>query len=132
MKKEIARNEFYEVYVDEEINRTYAVMKGKWNKVTDIPDFLEHTRESVRNLKPGFSDLVDIRTFEVPSPEVLDLIMESIKITESAGIGRQAQIINKQDIEIVRTSRDAAKETDMDVKMMQFDNYKDAIEWLDR
>jgi len=132
MKKEIAKNEYYEAYVDEEINRTYWVFKGKWNKVTEIPNYLDHVKESVRNLKPGFTDVVDLRTFEIPSLEVIELLDESQKLTENAGVGRQAQIINKKDLEIVRASRNVVKESDMDLKMMQFGSSEEAIEWLNR
>lgn len=132
MKKEIAKNEFYEAYVDEQINRTYWVMKGKWNKMTEIPDYLQHNKDTVRLLKPGFTALADLRTFEIPSPEVLEVITESVQIMENAGMGRQAQIINKKDLEIIRASRGVIKEADMDLKMMQFGTSEEAIEWLNR
>ena len=132
MKKEIAKNEYYEMYVDEEINRVYWVMKGKWNKMTDLPDFVQHHREVARCLKPGFTALTDIRTFEVPDPKVLEVIIEMTKMMENAGMGRQAQIVNKKDMEIIRASRSAMKEADMDLKMMQFGTSEEAIEWLNR
>jgi len=132
VKREIAKNDYYEAYVDEEINRMYWVMKGKWNKMTDIPDYVQHNREVVRHLKPGFTALIDISTFEIPPPNVIEVITESAQMMEQAGMGRQAQIINKKDMEIVRASRDVMKEADMDLKMMQFGSYDEAIEWLDR
>jgi hypothetical protein len=132
MKKEITKSEYFEMYVDPEINRVYWVMKGKWNKMTDVPDFVQHHREGLRYLKPGFTALTDIRTFEIPAPQVLEVIIEMAKMMEDAGMGRQAQIINKKDLEIVRASRSAMKEADMDLKMMQFGSSEEAIEWLNR
>jgi hypothetical protein len=132
MKQEIVKNEYYEIYVDEEINRAYWVLKGKWNKMTDIPNYMQDSREALRYMKPGFSVLTDIRTFEVPPQGVLERITESAKIVEDAGMGRQAHIINKKDIEAMRASRDVMKEADMDLKMMQFGSYEEAIEWLNR
>ena len=132
MKREITKSEFFEMYVDNEINRVYWVMKGKWNKMTDVPDFVQHHKEGLRYLKPGFTALTDIRTFEVPAPPVIEVIVEMAKLMENAGMGRQAQIINKKDMEIIRASRSAMKEADMDLKMMQFGSYEEAVEWLDR
>jgi len=132
MKREITKNDYYEAYVDEELNRMYWVMKGTWKKMTDIPKYVQHNKDVARLLKPGFTALIDIRTFGVPSPSVLEVITESVKMMEGAGMGRQAQIINQKDMEIVRASRDVMKEADMDLKMMQFGTYEDAIEWLNR
>jgi hypothetical protein len=69
---------------------------------------------------------------ELPSQEVLDLMVEVSKDSEEAGQGRQAQVINKKDMGIIRGSRDVLKKSDMDLKMMQFGSYNEAIEWLDR
>ena len=132
MKKEIAKNEYYEAYLDEEINRMYWVMKGKWNKMTDIPDYVQHNKEVARCLKPGFTAVTDIRTLEIPAPKVLEVITEMVKMMEEAGMGRQAQIINKNDLNAIRASRDVMKEADMDLKMMQFGSYEEAIEWLNK
>jgi len=132
MKKEIAKNQFYEVYVDEEINRMYWVNRGYWEKVSDIPDYRKHNIETMGHLKPGFTALIDIRDMEIPSVEVLDLITEMTKMVESAGLKRQAQILNKEFLEGIRKSREVIKESGIDLKMMQFGSYEEAIEWLDR
>jgi len=132
MEKEITKNEYFEMYVDVEINRVYWVMKGQWKKMTDIPDFLEHHREGARLLRPGFTALTDMRTFGVPAPQIVEVVTKAAKIMENAGMGRQAQVINKKDMEIIRASRGVMKEIDMDLKMMQFGSYEEAVEWLDR
>jgi hypothetical protein len=132
MKKEIAKNEYYEMYVDEDINRIYWVLKGKWTRMADLPYYVQHHKEAARILKPGFTAVADIRTFEIPSPAVLEVITEMTKFMENAGMGRQAQIVNKKDMEAIRASRGVMKEADMDLKMMQFGSYEDAVEWLDR
>ena len=132
MKTKIAKNEYYEAYVDEEINRTYWVMKGKWKKMTDIPDYVEHNREVARHLRSGFTMLMDVSTFEMPAPDVLEVLTEMAKLFENVGMKRQALIINKSNLKAIRASRDVMKEADMDVKMMQFGTFEDAIEWLNR
>ena len=132
MKKEIAKNEFYEIHVDQGINRVYKVMRGHWKKLSDVLDYKRHNLEALGYLKPGFSTLLDLRDMEVPSDEVLDLMVGVSRDSEEAGQGRQAQIINKKDMGIVRKGRDVIKESDMDLKMMQFGSYEEAVEWLDR
>jgi len=132
VKREIAKNEYYEAYVDEEINRMYWTMRGHWKKLSDIPDFRKHNMETIGYLKPGFTAVIDMRDMEIPDAEVLGLMLEVTRDSEEAGKGRQAHIINKKDMDAVRASRAVMKEADLDVKMMQFDNYKEAIEWLNR
>jgi len=132
MKKEIAKNTYYEMYVDQEINRAYWVFKGKWDKMSDLPNYIHDNREVLRHVKPGFTVVTDIRTFEMPSPKILEVITESAKEVESAGMRRQAHIIDKKNLEAIRASRGAMKEADMDLKMMQFGSYEEAIEWLNR
>ena len=60
MKKEFAPNEYYEAYVDEEINRMYWVMRGRWEKLSDISDYPKHNRETLDHLKPGFTAVIDL------------------------------------------------------------------------
>ena len=132
MKKEIAKNQYYEAYVDEELNRAYWVFKGKCNSLKDVPNLKRDHTEVLRHLKPGFAVLSDLRTFEIPGPEVIEVMTESVKISESAGMGRQAHVLNKKDMKAIRASRNAMKEADMDLKMMQFGSYEEAIEWLNR
>lgn len=131
MKKEIAKNKYYEAYVDEELNRAYWVFKGKCDNVMQIPNLKQDHKEVLSHLKPGFTVLSDLRTFEVPAPEVTEVMAESAKISENAGIKRQAHVINKKDMEAIRASRGAMKTADMDLKMMQFDSYEEAEKWLD-
>ena len=132
MKKEIAKNAFYEAYVDEEINRMYWVMRGQWKKLSDIPDYRKHNMETLSYLKPGFTALIDLRDMEVPGTEILGSLTETTKEVEEAGVGRLAQIVDKKSLEAIRTGRGVIKESGMDVKMMQFGSYEEAIEWLDR
>lgn len=76
--------------------------------------------------------MTDTRNFNVPDPEVLELITEMVTMMEKAGMGRQAVIINKKDMEIIRASRGVVKEADTDLKMMQFGSYEEAIKWLNQ
>jgi len=59
------------------------------------------------------------------------LTTEMTKEVEEAGMSRQAQIINKEFLQGIRASREVIKESGMDLKMMQFGNYEEAIKWLD-
>jgi len=132
MKKEIARNEFYEVYVDEDINRVYWVMRGDWKKLSDIPDYERHNEEVLNMLKPGFTVLLDLREMGVPAPEVLAYVTGLTKRAEEAGLGRQAHVLDRKSIEAIRTSRGVIKEAGVDPTMMQFATVEEAIEWLNR
>lgn len=132
MKQEIAKNEFYEAYVDEEINRAYWVMRGDWKKLSDVPDYEKHNDIVLSLVKPGFTVVLDLREMGIPSPEVLEYVTSLTKKAEDAGLGRQAHVLDRKSIEAIRTSRDVIKEAGVDLKMMQFATYEEAVEWLDR
>jgi hypothetical protein len=132
MKKEIAGNNYYSISVDEEINRMYITMKGEWNKPSKVPNFIQDHEELIRHLKPGFTSLVDIKDMEPPSQDMLTILTKAVEMIEKAGMKRQAQIVGKASLEMIRKSRGALKESGADEKMIQFGSYEEAIEWLDR
>lgn len=131
MKKEIASNSYYSIHVDEEINRMYITMKGKWEKPSQVPNFIQDHDVLLRHLKPEFTSLVDIHNMEPPSQDMLKILTKAVEMIEKAGMKKQAQIIDKASMELVRASRGALKESGADEKMIQFADPGEAEKWLD-
>ena len=75
MKKEIANNKYYEAYVDEALNRSYWVFKGKCDSIANIPNLKRDHKTVMSHLKPGFTVLNDLKTFEVPAPRSLSYLL---------------------------------------------------------
>ena len=132
MKKEIASNQYYSIQVDEDINRMYTTFKGEWKKPSQVPSFIQDHEVLVRHLKPGFTSLVDLKDMAPPSEDMLPILIRAVEMIEKAGMKKQAQIIDKASMELVRSSRGALKEAHADDKMIQFSDPAEAEAWLDQ
>jgi hypothetical protein len=130
MKKEIAKNEFYEMYVDIEKNRSYSVYKGFW---PDTDEFLNtyksNLRKMVGQLKHGFTSVVDLRKLKVPSQKVMETFVEVQKIQNDAGVSKAARVI-EQAITKIAADR-VGREGDMEEKAGIFNTMEEAEVWLD-
>ena len=58
--KEIAKNEYYELAVDEAKNRVYWTMKGFWKSMSVVPDFDKDWETTQSLLKSGFTLFGDL------------------------------------------------------------------------
>jgi len=82
MREVIAKNEYYEIEVDREKNRSYSKYKGYWKSVDAVSEYLNDIQRMIGKLKPNFTTLLDIRDetgFKVPPPEVINLMVEAQK-----------------------------------------------------
>lgn len=130
MREVIAKNEFYEIEVDREKNRSYSKYKGYWKSVDEIPNYLEDCcRELTRRLKPGYTTLVDLREFKIPPPEVMELFVEAQKIDEKAGFYKSARIILTP-LEKLASKR-VGSEANVKEKSREFNSIEEAEQWLD-
>lgn len=130
MKKEMAKNEFYEMYVDIEKNRSYSIYRGFW---PDTEEFLNtyksNLRKTVGQLKPGFTSVVDLRKLKVPSAKVMETFVEVQKIQNDAGVSKAARVI-EQAITKIAADR-VGREGDMEEKAGIFNTMEEAEVWLD-
>jgi len=135
MKELVYRDQFYEFSVDTSKNRLYHVLRGDWNDVSVVQDYLKHNNESVDRLQPGFTMLNDMSEAVLPADEVMQKIVEILlqahMYSEQAGMRKQAQIVKKDTKDVSATARKVMKETDYDAKMIQFTDPEEAEKWLD-
>ena len=132
MKKEIAGNQFYTISVDEEINRMYITFRGEWKKPSQVPNLISDHEKLLRHLKPGFTSLVDLSEMKTPSAEAVEVLTEAASMLEKADMKKQAQIIDKATMDVIRQSRGAMKDAGADDRMIQFTDPDEAEKWLDR
>jgi len=131
MKKQIARTDFYDIDVNEEINHVYILFKNEWKKVTQVPNWISDIEETVQYLKPGFTSLSDISGMRPPSEECHQNIVKTQGMFNDAGMKKQALIVDRNTMDLIRKSRSAHKELGTDEKMIQFDSWPEAEQWLD-
>ena len=127
MKQEIAKNEYYEIYVDTEKNRYYYTLFGYWSSVDLIPDNLEDLKNAISRLKPGFDCLADLRTMKPPPEEVASHHMKAQKLVKDKGLSRIAEVYDQKIVKFMadRYSRESKANT------KTFSSLSEAEEWLD-
>jgi hypothetical protein len=114
MKKRIARTDFYDIDVDEDINRVYIAFKSEWKKLSQVPNYITDIEDTVRHLKSGFTSLSDIAGMKPPSEECHQHIVKSQGMFNDAGMKKQDLIVDKNTMDLIRKSRSAHKELGTD------------------
>ena len=129
MKEEIAKNDYYEMYVDKDRNRFYSKLKGFWQKASDVPDYLDDNKKVLSMLSPDFTLLVDNRDVKPPTQEIMDLHVKAVEMCNRAGIGRTALIVSQMLVKFAGGR--ALREGGIEEKSRQFNDPKEAEDWLD-
>lgn len=129
MKKEIAKNERYEMYVDKTKNRTYFIFRGFWQTLDDVPNLLEDHIHAMSEVRSGFTSITDASEMKTPVPEVTQLLIEMKNISNKKGQGRVARIVDTAITKIVSQRID--RESEMDLPTQNFGTYEEAEAWLE-
>lgn len=129
MKKEIAKNDYYEFYVDQTKNRFYTKLKGFWQKASDVPNYLNDQKKALELLSPGFTLLVDNKDVKPASQECMELHIKALGISNEAGLGKTA-LIEAQAIVKIAGGR-VMRAGGVEETSRQFNDIKEAEDWLD-
>jgi len=129
MREAIANNEYYEMEVDREKNRSYSKYKGYWKSVDEVPNYLDDIRRVINRLKPGFTTVIDLKEMKIPPPEVMELMIKAQEIGEKSGFSRSARIVLTP-LEKLATKR-IVSEASVKEKSREFNTVEEAEKWLD-
>ncbi len=129
MKQEIAKNDYYEFYVDKGRNRFYSKLKGFWQKASEVPDYLDDLKKTLEPLSPGFTILNDTRDYKTPTSEVMELHGKLFQMLIDAKMGKLALVVDQ--LVVGFAGRRAAREAGAEEMTKQFDDIKEAEDWLD-
>ncbi|WP_192821417.1 hypothetical protein [Rufibacter sp. LB8] len=124
---QIAQNFFYELAVDPVKNRIYFKVFGSWSKEKDVPLYVEHWKQALALVKPGFSLLSDIREGREYGVGVRALHLRVQKMIVAAGLSQVAEVhtLNEPASE---QAIDLAHESNLPLNI--FDSLEDAEAWL--
>ena len=129
MKREIAKNDYYEIYVDQSKNRYYSKLKGFWQKTSDVPDYIDDHQKTLDKLSSGFTSLIDNREVKPPTQECMDLHIKALGMANEAGAGKTALVESQAIVKI--TGGRALRESGVEERARQFNDIKEAEDWLD-
>jgi len=130
MLKEIALKDKYDLLVDLGKNRIYLNLKGTWNRISEVPQYMDDLTECVKLLRPGFSSLSDATHFAAPTQEITDLFLEATEYMRVKGHTRSAAIIDTAYLRLY-LDHHSGEMTKDELVTMYFDNAAEAEEWLD-
>ncbi len=86
----ISSTPFYSLQIDRSKNRMIVAYKGAWLKPDQVPDFVKHHGEAMKQLRKGFTVLADWR--EMESIFITDVIEQCQKQSVAAGISKVARV----------------------------------------
>ncbi|MBN1880757.1 MAG: hypothetical protein JW885_01175 [Deltaproteobacteria bacterium] len=130
MIQDVALRDKYDMQVDLAKNRIYFYPKGTWNKVSEVPDYINDFKVCARKLRPGFTSLSDAKHFGAPTQEIADLILKGTAMLRESGMKKSAIIVNTSIIKLYldKYKDEMTKDT---LTTMYFESMDEAEEWLD-
>jgi len=128
MIENIVITDKYELKIDKDKNRVYFKIIGFWKDPSDIPNYLEDWRATVKKLKPGFTILSDVRQMKPHSTKVTPLHEAAQKLLIELGLDRTAEVMGNA-VMLEFQTKDFARRSSM--KRMEFATIEEAEIWLD-
>jgi hypothetical protein len=127
MKEEIAKNDYYDIYIDKSKNRLYYTVKGYWEDVSLVPENRNDLAKASAKLTEGFDILSDLTDMKPPPTEVAELHMKMQKMLIEKGLSKTAEVMDHAVLKIALQRY--ARESKMDVQA--FGSVGEAEVWLD-
>lgn len=85
----------FKITVNTSKNRIYIVGDG-FPTVAEGKQYLADYTAALKQVKPGFTVLVDARTLEPTRPEVQENIAESMRLSVSLGLSKVARVVTEK------------------------------------
>ncbi|MDJ0762460.1 MAG: hypothetical protein QNJ97_05670 [Myxococcota bacterium] len=123
-------SDHYIMEFDKAKNRVFGKIFGFWQQPEDEPDFINHWREILKHVSPGFSILIDASEFMTPPQKVLALISEVQRLSIEAGIHKRAEVVPGSHIGSMAIEF-AAERSGIGSITRKFASHEEAEKWLD-
>jgi hypothetical protein len=124
----IAKNNYYVLEVDQEINRLFITLDGFWENTGVIPDIFADIDRALDKVKPGFTNLVDLSQFKTPPKDVREIFAQVQQRIISRGISKNAEVVSSAFVEV--NLEEVASKSDMSKVLRQFKSISEALSWL--
>ena len=129
MIEQIAKTDFYEVSVDKAKNRWYVVIKGTWERTTQVANYLADCSKGLSQMTRGFTAMGDLSQAGPPSPEVASLHEGLQKRIVALGASKVAEVVPPAALATASFDKVAAQSQ---MARKQFTSRADAEAWLDQ
>jgi len=129
MKQEIAKNDHYEIYIDQVKNRFYIKLIGFWQYASEVPDYIDDHKKALGLLSSGFTVLTDSRTMKTPTTEIMELHGKGLQMLNDAKMSKLALVVDQ--LIVGFAGKRATREAGVGEQTGQFNDVKEAEDWLD-
>ena len=127
MKQEIAKNKFYEIYIDKIKNRMYLKIKGFWRHKDDVANYTNDILRATASINSDFTLLADLSEMIAHPAEVQDIHIEAQQILISKGLLQTAEVYESSFVQF-QTLKLSGKSK---MPLHQFNNTEVAEKFLD-
>jgi hypothetical protein len=127
-RETIAKNEYYIIEVDTDINRFYATFVGFYESSNVVPNFVSDVAKAMDRLTSGFTSLVDTTQFKTPPQDVLSLFNRAQQELLRRGVSKNAEVVSSAFVEV--NLEEVASRSEFGKVMRQFKSMAEALEWL--
>jgi hypothetical protein len=128
MEKQIVSNEYLELKVDVQKNRIYGTYLGFWSQNSIMDDLFTNLQKAIDMVKKNYTFVADLRNFSVLPQALVPRQVEAMKMMNSQGLYRVAEILPQSIVAGMQLKQNANK-TNMPNK--QFSSIPEGEKWLD-
>ncbi len=94
--KDIAKNEHYDISVDEDMNRVFLAFKGFWKDPSAVPNYVDDIQTAATHIQEGFTIVADLTQMETPPPSVGEVHAKAQATLVNAGLCRTAEVLPEE------------------------------------
>lgn len=123
-------NDCFSIDLDVENQQCHIVLKGDWTKEGTAISYKKHITDALTCLKPGFTILVDISNFKLPSITSLEYLKQVQEKCIKAGMKKSAEIIPQSTYTQLAINRIKERNKLGEIKRKSFTSKKEAESWL--
>jgi len=121
-------NEYLELKVDVQKNRIYGTYLGFWSQNSIMDDLFTNLQKAIDMVKKNYTFVADLRNFSVLPQALVPRQVEAMKMMNSQGLYRVAEILPQSIVAGMQLKQNANK-TNMPNK--QFSSIPEGEKWLD-
>jgi hypothetical protein len=130
MKEEHVKNEYYEILIDREKNRSYIALRGYWPSLDVVPNLQADFLTVPERLQPQYTSLIDLREFKTPGPDVMNMFIAIENENAKVSVRRKAARVVTQPLEKLAADR-IGKDSGVQEQTAFFNSLEEAEAWLD-
>jgi hypothetical protein len=130
VKEQHVKNEYYEIHIDREKNRSYITLRGYWANRDTVPNLEEDFMSVPGQLQPEYTSLIDLCEFKTPGPDIMNLFIHIENENAKEHVRKKAARVVTQPLEKLAADR-IGKNAGVKENSAFFNSIEDAEAWLD-